>query len=167
MSDKVIVGIEHHKFQGQQLLCSGFLGGHSNSQCREPRDHPVHSLPPGWTSWGDVSDTGQRTSYSNGMMREVNPDKPAFDLLLPRGVRYEDQLITRFAVQMTKGAKKYAPRNWELGIGIDEYERAKASAFRHMMQWLTDENDEDHAAAVLFNIMQAEYIRIKLEKNET
>jgi hypothetical protein len=98
------------------------------------------------------------------MMREVDPDKPSFDLMLPHGVEYKEQMLTRFAVLLSKGAQKYAPRNWELGIGQAELERAKASALRHMMQWLAGEQDEDHAAAVYFNIMQAEYIKYKMRK---
>lgn len=110
-----------------------------------------------------MNDSGQRTEYSNGMVREVS-DKPAFHLLLPQGIPYNEQMLTRFATHLQKGAKKYSPRNWELGVGEAELERAKESAHRHMMQYLCGETDEDHAAAVFFNIMQAEYIRYKLER---
>jgi hypothetical protein len=34
-----------------------------------------------------------------------------------------------------------------------------------MVQWLCDEQDEDHAAAVMFNIMEAEYVRTKTPEN--
>lgn len=161
--DKIIVGYEWHNFHGDGDLCIGTISGSEGKACGKTREDEIHSdqRKPQW-----MNDTGQRTYYSNGMMREVNPDKPAFDLLLPKGIKYEDQMLTRFAQLLAKGAKKYAPRNWELGVGLEEYERAKASALRHMMQWLNGEEDEDHAAAVYFNIMQAEYIRTKLEKNE-
>jgi hypothetical protein len=53
-------------------------------------------------------------------------------------------------------------RNWEMACGQEELERFKASAFRHMMQWLCNETDEDHASAVLFNINAAEYVKWKL-----
>lgn len=111
-----------------------------------------------------MNDSGQRTEYSNGMIREV-ADKPAFHLLFPKGIPYEEQILTRFAELMRKGAKKYAPRNWELGVGEDELERAKESELRHMVQYISGEDDEDHAAAVFFNIMQAEYIAYKMREN--
>jgi hypothetical protein len=43
-----------------------------------------------------------------------------------------------------------------------EYERFQESAARHFEQWLEGENDEDHAAAVFFNINGAEYVKAKL-----
>jgi hypothetical protein len=101
------------------------------------------------------------------MVREVDSSKPAFDLMLPNGVEYNEQMLTRFATHLAKGAQKYSPRNWELGIGVKELERAKASALRHMMQWLADEVDEDHAAAIYFNVMQVEYIKYKMRINES
>lgn len=111
-------------------------------------------------------DSGLRNTYSNGMVRELDPSKPAFNLLLPQGIPYSEQMLTRFAVHMQKGALKYNSRNWELGVGTEELERAKASAFRHFMQWVNEEQDEDHGAAVFFNIMQAEYIAYKLKEEK-
>lgn len=50
-------------------------------------------------------------------------------------------------------------RNWEKASTQDEIDRFKESAFRHFMQWFFGENDEDHAAAVFFNITGAEYTK--------
>lgn len=111
-----------------------------------------------------MKDSGKRSNYSNGMVREPSAGKPKFNLLLPQGIPYEEQMLTRFATLMQKGAEKYADRNWELGIGEAELERAKESAFRHFMQYISGEVDEDHAAAVWFNIMQIEYIEYKLRE---
>jgi hypothetical protein len=60
---------------------------------------------------------------------------------------------------MARGAEKYDERNWEQAAGDEEYGRFLESAFRHFMQWFNGELDEDHAAAVLFNIMGAEYVK--------
>src|SRR5690606_21266015 len=38
-------------------------------------------------------------------------------------------------------------------------DRAKSSAFRHFMQWFNGETDEDHAAAIFFNVQAVEYIK--------
>ncbi len=53
-------------------------------------------------------------------------------------------------------------RNWELAKTDEELERFKSSAFRHFMQWLSGEDDEDHASAVYFNIQCAEYVKWRM-----
>ena len=63
---------------------------------------------------------------------------------------------------MARGAEKYDARNWEKFQTQEALDRAKSSAMRHFMQWMTNEADEDHAAAVYFNIMAAEYIKRKM-----
>ena len=52
-------------------------------------------------------------------------------------------------------------RNWELASTYEELSRFKASAFRHFMQWFKGDTDEDHAAAVYFNINAFEYVKEK------
>jgi hypothetical protein len=105
----------------------------------------------------------EHAPFEGGGVREGHGDRPRFELLVPLGVPFEDQLLTRCAVHMAKGARKYEDRNWESFSDEAALERAKASAFRHLMQWLTDDNGEDHAAAVVFNLMAAEHVRAKLK----
>ena len=62
---------------------------------------------------------------------------------------------------MNRGAKKYNERNWEKANGEEEMNRFKASAIRHFFQWMSGEEDEDHAVAVLFNINGYEYVKEK------
>lgn len=108
----------------------------------------------------ETKDSGQRAEFANGFVRDTDEGKPNFGLLLLAGVPYQEQPLTRHAELLTRGSKKYQPRNWERSFnegGVvpaesDEIERAKASAFRHMMQFLTGEVDEDHASAVKFNV---------------
>lgn len=104
-----------------------------------------------------------RMVFEGGGMREPQDGKPRFDLLFPVGVPYEEQFLTRFAVHMAKGAAKYEDRNWEKFSDKEALERAKASALRHIMQWLSGETDEDHAAAVVFNLMAADHVKRKME----
>lgn len=110
-----------------------------------------------------IPDTPDRMVFEGGGMREPQDGKPRFDLLFPEGVPYDEQFLTRFAVHMAKGAAKYEDRNWEKFSDKEALERAKASALRHIMQWLSGETDEDHAAAVVFNLMAAEHVKRKLE----
>jgi hypothetical protein len=46
--------------------------------------------------------------------------------------------------------------------GPEEYKRFVCSFCRHLKQYLNGERDEDHAAAVFFNLNGAEYVRPKL-----
>lgn len=108
-----------------------------------------------------LKDSGEREQYKSGMVRDTATDKPRFDLVIPVGIPYEDLMLTRWAELLRKGSIKYAERNWELADSDKELQRAKASAFRHFLQWFTDEEDEDHAAAVFFNINEVETIRVK------
>jgi hypothetical protein len=114
----------------------------------------------------ETKDSGQRARFSSGMVRDTDEGKPRFDLLFPKGVPYREQMLTRFADLMTRGAKKYTERNWEQANSSEELERAMASALRHMMQWYNGENDEDHAAGVMFNLMAAEYIKGRLDRED-
>lgn len=111
-----------------------------------------------------TKDSGERQFFETGMQRDVSVDKPRFDLLLPLGVPYAEQMLTRWANLMARGAKKYASRNWERAATQEELDRFKESATRHFIQWLAGETDEDHAAATYFNIMGAEFVKGKLSE---
>jgi hypothetical protein len=106
----------------------------------------------------------EREQYESGMQRDKETGKPRFDLITPLDVPYDEQLLTRIARLYSRGAEHYDDRNWEKGAGQAELDRAKSSAFRHFMQWFTGERDEDHAAAVFFNVQAAEYFQWKIDQ---
>ena len=114
-----------------------------------------------------TKDSGERHEYVSGMNREPEGERPRFDLLVPEGIPYEEQFLTRCAALMARGAAKYASRNWENACTGMERDRMKSSAFRHFMQWMCGEDDEDHAAAVLFNVMAAETTQYKISHSTT
>lgn len=106
----------------------------------------------------EVKDSGVREEYESGMRRDTQEGKPDYTLIhIP--------FLTRLAIHLVKGAKKYGENNWKLANSPAELKRFKKSAIRHMIQWLSEEDDEDHMAAVCFNLMAAEYVkdRIKFE----
>ncbi len=111
----------------------------------------------------DMKDSGAREQFTSGMQRDTQNDKPRFDLIRPLAVPYKDQMLTRWAELMARGAQKYEERNWEKAETRDELNRSVASASRHFEQWLNGETDEDHAAAVFFNIQGAELVRHKIK----
>lgn len=108
------------------------------------------------TNFG-LKDSGVREVYDSGMVRDTTTDKTLWALV------YDGPMLKRWAEHLTKGAKKYTERNWMKAESEVEYNRARDSAARHFAQWMNHKVDEDHAAAVLFNINLAEYI---LEKRD-
>lgn len=103
-----------------------------------------------------VKDSGQRLVFESGMQRDVTDDKIDYSLAL------DGPMFNRLAIHLTKGAKKYAKRNWMKASGQEELDRFKESALRHFLQWLREDIDEDHAAAVMFNINGAEFVKERL-----
>lgn len=103
-----------------------------------------------------------RQTFEGGGMRDSQNGKPRFDLTMPEGVPYEEQMLTRFAVHMGKGAEKYEDRNWEKFGDEESLARAKASLLRHAFQLVSGEEDEDHASAIFFNAMCIEFIKGRL-----
>lgn len=105
-----------------------------------------------------TKDSGQRQEFSTGMVRDVQTDKPRYDLL-------DRAMLKRWAGLMARGAQKYGEENWRKAETEEEMKRFKSSAMRHLFQWLDGETDEDHAAAVLFNVSGAEMVKTKLERS--
>jgi hypothetical protein len=109
----------------------------------------------------DIKDNGERYRFASGMVRNTQANKIDFWRVLL------GPMFRRYARHMTKGATVYPDikpgvPNWTLATGEEELARFKASAFRHFVQWYDGETDEDHAAAVYFNINGAEYVKEKL-----
>jgi hypothetical protein len=108
-----------------------------------------------------TKDSGARAEFDSGMVRDTDDGKARFELLLPLGVPYDQQFLVRVAELLARGAQKYDDRNWEKAQGEAEMERFKSSALRHLMQWAAGETDEDHAAAVVFNLLGYETTKYK------
>lgn len=110
-----------------------------------------------------VKDSGKRAEYPSGFRRDTTEGKPDYTLL-------PLEFLEQWAHHMTKGAEKYGRENWRLAdpneVGEDDgltpLERFRGSAFRHLMQWLRGDEDEDHASAVAFNVAAAEYVKGQL-----
>jgi len=102
-----------------------------------------------------------RQVFPSGMIRDESESKTMWHLVI------DGPMLTRWAERMTMGAKKYGHKNWMKADGEEERSRFKESAFRHFMQWYNDETDEDHAAAVFFNINGTEYVNERLTAEPT
>jgi hypothetical protein len=89
-----------------------------------------------------VKDSGERTEFTTGSVRDLRKGKGRYDLLSPITAR-------RDARHMENGAVKYGGRNWEKGQPMSAY---FDSARRHMEMYLEGYRDEDHLAAARWNI---------------
>jgi hypothetical protein len=112
-----------------------------------------------------TKDSGVREEYDSGMVRDIQDGKPRYDLLFVDGLPMEEQLLTRWAQLLERGARKYGEKNWQLANSEDEQARFRASAARHFFQWMMGEEDEDHAAAVCYNLSSYIYLDWKLRQN--
>lgn len=89
-----------------------------------------------------VQDSGVREEMDSGSQRDTRKGKGRYDLLPTRAIR-------RLAQHFENGATKYGDRNWEKGQPTSRY---LDSAMRHLFAVLEGKTDEDHAAAVMWNI---------------
>ncbi len=105
----------------------------------------------------ETKDSGERVEFDSGMRRDTNDGKPRYDLipLMP---------LRRLADLYARGAEKYGDSNWELANSQEELDRFKASAFRHFVQWLEGQDDEDHGIAAVWNIFAVLFVQDKIER---
>ena len=75
-----------------------------------------------------IKDSGERTKFKTGAVRDMHEGKGRFDLL-PMCV------LMRLAKHYENGSKKYGDRNWEKGIPAHSY---VDSAFRHLVKYMMD-----------------------------
>lgn len=104
----------------------------------------------------ETKDSGRREEYASGMRRDIQEGKPRYDLIpIP--------LLRRLAELYARGAEKYGDNNWKLANSEEELQRFKASGLRHLYQWLSGEQDEDHAIATVWNIFAYETIKKQIK----
>lgn len=120
-----------------------------------------------------VKDTGTRETFDSGMVRDTTTGKQRPDLVR------DGPMFMRWVMLLTRGAVKYAARNWMKASGQEEYDRFLESLDRHYniyFTWrryginiedpdnpTTEPLTEDHGAAVFFNLNGAEYVKEKMD----
>jgi len=110
-----------------------------------------------------IKDSGARYVFDSGMLRDTEHGKVDFTTV------FNGPMLDRWAEHLTKGAVKYpnlpdGTPNWMKADGQEELVRFRRSATRHFRQWLRGDTDEDHAAAVFFNINGAEFVALRTEE---
>lgn len=111
-----------------------------------------------------VKDSGKRQEFDSGMVRDTQEGKVEYDRI------FDGPLADRWAALLTKAAtEKYhddpdGTPNWMKANGREELKRFRKSAARHFRQWLRGDQDEDHAAAVVFNMNGYERVKEQMKK---
>ena len=89
-----------------------------------------------------IKDSGERTEYDTGAVRDLRKGKGRYDLLQWR-------TIMALAKHMEMGIEKYGERNWEKGIPIKSF---WDSGERHLIEFLLGMDDENHLIAAIWNL---------------
>ena len=106
-----------------------------------------------------IVDSGERKQWDSGMVREPDDGKPLYALIpIP--------FLRRVAIHMTRGAIKYSRDNWRQANSEDELQRMQDSAWRHFIAWADGQEDEDHMAALVFNLFAYEETKEKLRSQQ-
>lgn len=92
--------------------------------------------------WDKVQDTGTRTAFGTGSQRDTQEGKGRFDLI-------PAVMLRRLAQHYENGALKYGDNNWQKGQPLNQYWN---SAMRHLLAIQDGLLDEDHYAAVIWNV---------------
>lgn len=102
-------------------------------------------------SINEIKDSGQRTEFETGAVRDMHAGKGRYDLL-------PWEAIHEVAKHCEAGAEKYGERNCEKGIPIHSL---IDSAIRHLSCYLRGMKDEPHLRAAAWNVLFAIWMEIK------
>lgn len=91
----------------------------------------------------ELKDSGTRTEFDTGAVRDAQAGKGRMDLLPVRA-------ITSVARVFEAGAVKYGADNWRKGIPLNRY---VDSGMRHLMKYMMGMRDEDHLHQAIWNLM--------------
>jgi hypothetical protein len=142
------VSLEHVARYGYTGVCD---------QCLQPRNRHANGCPNGDdltpTDEPDpiepmtpsLPDTGARTAFATGAVRDAMTGKGLPSMIPPEAIR-------RIALRFELGAEKYGKDNWLKGIPLSRYQDA---IIRHLLAWAEGKTDEDHLGAVGWNMAAA------------
>ena len=158
-----------HKLLNQVIEVSVVTGWNKewysyNNNDKTELIHPKYCV--NWESYADSDVIGNNTSihkqlsifpeessrvFDTGAKRDSNTGKIRPDLISP-------YMLKALGKVLAEGANHYGDRNWEKGMPQEVF---KESASRHYISWLNNEEDEDHAAKLIFNVMAWIHFRDK------
>ena len=92
-----------------------------------------------------IKDSGDRTKFNTGAVRDMHEGKGRMDLLPMTA-------IIELSKHCEEGAKKYGEHNVDKGIPQHSF---CDSAMRHLIKYMRGDEDENHLRAAAWNIMWA------------
>jgi hypothetical protein len=93
--------------------------------------------------------------FNTGAHRDTGENKLRMSLIP------HDEL-NRVLKRYLDGAEKYGANNWKKGMPLSVY---YDSAQRHLFKWWNGDTDEDHAAAVIWNMLGAMWTEKNMSEN--
>lgn len=90
-----------------------------------------------------LPDSGKRSEFDTGAVRDSMEGKGMPSLLPISALRAASK-------RFEDGATKYGRDNWMKGIPLSRY---IDSLYRHLWQFIEDDDKEDHAGAIIWNAM--------------
>lgn len=96
-----------------------------------------------WEPISRIKDSGSRTEFETGAVRDMHEGKGRCDLLPPNA-------LLRLARHFENGVVKYGDRNWEKGIPENSF---IDSGLRHIFKYMAGEKDENHLIAAVWNLI--------------
>ena len=99
-----------------------------------------------------IKDSGQRTEFDTGAVRDMHEGKGRMDLL-PWAA------IMEVSKHCENGAKKYGEHNVDKGIPTHSL---LDSALRHAAKYLEGHTDEPHLVAAAWNLLWAIQMEVKM-----
>ena len=97
--------------------------------------------------------TNKNRQFETGAQRDTGDGKLRMSLV-------PQQELKRVMKRYLDGAVKYGENNWMQGMPLSVYYDC---ANRHLEAWWRGETDEDHAAAVVWNMLCAMWTETNLE----
>ncbi len=94
---------------------------------------------------GNIKDSGDRTEFKTGAVRDMHEGKGRMDLL-------PWLAIMEVSKHCENGAKKYGEHNVDKGIPVHSL---MDSGMRHAAKFLDGQDDEDHLVAACWNFLWA------------
>ena len=104
----------------------------------------------GVTDTMEIKDSGERTEFESGAVRDMHEGKGRMDLL-------PWEAIMEVSKHCENGAKKYGEHNVDKGIPVHSF---CDSAMRHMAKYMSGWEDENHLLAAAWNILWAVQMHI-------
>jgi hypothetical protein len=92
--------------------------------------------------------TDKNRQFDTGAQRDTGDGKLRMSLIPQKELK-------RVMKRYLEGAEKYGENNWMKGMPLSVYYDC---AHRHLEAWWAGEDDEDHAAAVVWNMLCAMWV---------